>query len=125
VSARRRAERLGKVNPWVDPADLHAALRASMDEKQLWQQLHARGIEVQVSVDAAGRARGLLLRKQGADSWLAGTSIDRSFGLEKVQAALQANADAQAQQQQVAQLHQQQQAAREAQRQQQYPRERG
>ncbi len=90
VSAQRRAQRRGTVDPWIDPRQVHDVLASATTAQQLAQELGQRGIEVQVRRDPSGKATGLLLRRAGAE-WLAGSSIDRQFSLTRVESRLAQN----------------------------------
>lgn len=130
VSAQRRAQRRGEADPWINPAVIREALDGATTMAGLTAALAKKGIAVlparRKSDDAVV---GVLFRKDGCTP-LAGSSIDRSFSLAKLQARLQANAQAaqalQVQEQIMAQqrliLNRQQAAADQAPH---FPRERG
>lgn len=91
-AARRRAKRRGTVPAHIYPAIVRAAISSASTPGELAQALQARQVEICVSTHADGTARGLLLRRQGAQEWLAASSISREFSLPRVQARLAENA---------------------------------
>nr|WP_289509309.1 relaxase/mobilization nuclease domain-containing protein [Hydrogenophaga sp. 2FB] len=107
VSASRRARRRGTPLIHIDAAHVRAALAGAVDLDQVRQRMAAEGLELRVATHPNGEPKGLLLRRSGVTEWLAGTSIDRSFSLPKVQALLNQNRLVQ---------HAQHQAAEHAQR---------
>lgn len=92
VSARRRAKRRRQADPWIDPVAVRAALARSRSPTELQAHLANVGIELQLRLDAHGKPSGLLLRRQGAEEWLAGSSVARDLSLPQVQASLTQNA---------------------------------
>lgn len=90
-SARRRAKRRGTVEPHIDRAIVFEALTGSTSRSQFESRLAARGVELRDARRADGTTAGLLFRKSGADEFLAGSSIDRSFSLQKIEAQLAEN----------------------------------
>lgn len=91
-SARRRAVRRGTTPAHIDPAVVRAALERSSSPVDFARELQASQIEMSVSKREDGTARGLLLRRAGAEEWLAGSSISRDLSLARVQARLAENA---------------------------------
>lgn len=91
-AARRRAQRRGTLPAHIDPAMVRAALAGASTPAELARALLARRVEMSVSTHEDGTARGLLLRRQGAQEWLAASSIAREFSLPRVQARLAENA---------------------------------
>jgi hypothetical protein len=116
--AQRRADRLlGQSAPvWVRAEAVREVLEraTSMQDFQvLLQQKH--GIRVKTSTGAEGNPHGLLFARSGSETFLAGSSIDRQFSLQKVLQQLAENrrlADAY----RAAEYQRAQQAARQAQR---------
>jgi hypothetical protein len=92
VSARRRARRRGHVDPWIDPSAVRGAIARSRTPTELQAHLAAVGVELQLRLDRDGKPSGLLLRRQGAEEWLAGSTLARDLSLPQVQARLSANA---------------------------------
>lgn len=117
-AARRRAQRRGTVPAHIDPAVVRAALERSSSPVDFARELQASQIEMSVSKREDGTARGLLLRRAGAQEWLAASSISREFSLPRVQARLAENAAAAPS---AAMRHQAHQARAEALRQTQSP----
>lgn len=92
VSAQRRARRNGGLDPWVDPRTVRAALARSRSPAELQEHLARAGIELQLRLDREGNPSGLLLRRNGAQEWLAGSTVARDLSLPQVQARLTQNA---------------------------------
>lgn len=90
VNARRRATRRDTPIPFIDPAQVGAALHSARALDSFAADLLTRGIELKSAVKN-GRTTGLLLRQVGSEEWLAGSSISREFSLPKVQAQIELN----------------------------------
>ena len=91
VSAERRSARRQTPSPQIDRAIILEALSGSTSRSQFESRLTARGVEVKDAKRTDGTTTGLLFRKSGADEFLAGSSIDRSFSLPKIDARLEQN----------------------------------
>lgn len=91
-AARRRAQRRRTISAHIDPAIVRAALETASSPAELAQALQARRVEMSVSRREDGTARGLLLRRAGAQEWLAASSIGRDLSLARVQSRLAENA---------------------------------
>lgn len=110
VSAQRRAVRRDTPDPWIDPAKIREALSQSTTPEIFAQNLAKVGIEVRPAKRPSdGQVVGLMFRRHGAEEHLAGSSIDRQFSLQKVQAQIELNRQAlQKQEQQIHILRQRQ-----------------
>lgn len=91
-AARRRAQRRGTVPAYIDPAIVREALETASSPAEFAQALQARQVEMSVSKREDGTARGLLLRRAGAQEWLAASSISPDLSMPRVQARLAENA---------------------------------
>lgn len=91
-AALRRARRRGTQPGYIDQDGVLAALERARTAEEFGQALQARGIDLRVSKREDGTVRGLLLRRQGSQEWLAASSISRQLSLPRVQARLAQNA---------------------------------
>jgi len=91
VNAQRRAARRGTPATWIDPTAVRRALAHATSPADFAHALAREGIELQVSKAADGTPRGLLLRRRGAEEYLAGSSIHRDFSLARVQSQIESN----------------------------------
>lgn len=119
TSAQRRAIRRGTTDPWIDPGEIEKVLVDTQDPDQFARALSRRGIELQITRRSDGSASGVLLRRKGADEWLAGGSIRRDLTLPSIQRRLLLN------QQQAAMRAQQGRQATQYQTHNPHPRDRG
>lgn len=90
-TANRRAKRRGTDLSFIKPEDIASCLSRSADFHQFSKELERRGIELKLSRRESGQVRGVLLRANGSDEYLAASSISRDITLPKIEAALGAN----------------------------------
>lgn len=90
VNAQRRAQRRGTPAGRIDPAVISQVLAWASTPEQFAAGLEAAGIRVKAA-EKNGNVTGVLFQKNGADEWLAGSSISREFGLPKIRQALLKN----------------------------------
>lgn len=126
VSAQRRAARRGTPDGFIDPQVIHRVLTQASTPKAFAAGLTAAGINIkQADKNKNGKVTGILFQKTGADEWLAGSSIDRSFSLPKIQAQIELNRLAllKKEQELLMQRQQQSQSHQTAEREQRYERD--
>ena len=125
VSANRRASRRGTKPNYILPAVIQKAMEGATSRDQFAMNLRASGIEMKnATAGADNHTTGILFRQNGAEEWLAGSSISRQFSLQKIQAQIQLNQQ-RAQEQAMHMQHRQQAAQRATQAQQNHQRPRG
>lgn len=90
VNAQKRAARLRASDPHISRAAVFRALAQSVSHDQFTRHLKAAGIEVRYA-EKNGKTTGLIFRKAGANEFLAGSSVDRSFSLKNVQVQIELN----------------------------------
>lgn len=96
VNAQRRAQRRGTPSAWIQPEVVQHAVSQARTLAELPALLQAHGIEFKLSTSISGSGQvtvtGVLMRAQGADEWLAGSSINRNFSLPAIQRQIELNA---------------------------------
>lgn len=91
LNATRRANRLKMTPTFIDPARIEHALDASSDIESFVNHLSQKQIEIEISRQKDGTAKGILFRQIGAKEYLAGTSISRGLSLGKVLQRIEEN----------------------------------
>lgn len=95
VNAMRRSQRRGTPSAWVDPQVVERAISRAKRLEELPALLLAEGVEFQLAQSPNSpnaKVTGVLMRAQGADEWLAGSSINRQFSLPAIQRQIELNA---------------------------------
>ncbi|WP_138515810.1 relaxase/mobilization nuclease domain-containing protein [Rhodoferax bucti] len=90
VSAHRRADRRGTKRAWVDPNIIHQALSKSKNFEDFQQNLKTAGIDCKLATSSTGQTTGVLFRSADSSEFLAGSTLDRSLSLPKIQQQLNA-----------------------------------
>lgn len=98
VSAQRRATRRGtQPEVWVAPEMIDDALQYAVSFVAFEFNLKAKGIEVKLAKRGTDqKVTGIMFRCDGAEEYLAGSSISPHLSLPKVHAQLELNRQAQA-----------------------------
>lgn len=85
VSAHRRADRRGTKRAWVDPNIIHRVLSKSRNFEDFQQNLKTAGIDCKLATSSTGQTTGVLFRSADSSEFLAGSTLDRSLSLPKIQ----------------------------------------
>lgn len=93
VSASRRAQRRGTPSTHIDPSIIAGVLAQSSTPKQFAAGLKAAGIDAK-EAEKNGKVQGILFKRNDAEEWLSGSSINREFSLPKIQAQIESNRQA-------------------------------
>lgn len=90
VNAQRRAARLKKPDCFIDPNVIELVLSKATTQMQFINGIRAAGIDVNHAVKN-GKVTGVLFKKNGAEEWLAGSSIGREFSLPRLKSRIESN----------------------------------
>jgi Relaxase/Mobilisation nuclease domain len=96
VNASRRAQRRGTKPAVVSPEVVLQALKKSSSLDDLAGHLHVSGVQFKLANSTSGKTTGALFRADGAEEWLAGSSISRQFSLPAIQRQIELNRAARA-----------------------------